>query len=66
MTQPTPEQRAEMAAYVDEHQPGLLDDLGISRTESPDSVETGEDIGGTTNAEAMTWWADAFPQWKGQ
>jgi hypothetical protein len=47
-------------------------------TESRDSVETGEDIGGKTNAEAASmphvhkvteaheWWADCFPQWKGQ
>jgi hypothetical protein len=28
---PTPEQRAEMAAFIDAKQPGLLDDLGIQR-----------------------------------
>jgi hypothetical protein len=28
-------------------------------------IETGQDIGGTTNAEAMNWWAQAFPQWQG-
>lgn len=28
---PTPEQRAEMAEYIDAKQPGLLDDLGIER-----------------------------------
>lgn len=27
---PTPEQRAEMAAYVEEQEPGLLAELGIS------------------------------------
>lgn len=32
MIRPTPEQRAEMAAFVDAKQPGLLDDLGIERT----------------------------------
>lgn len=30
---PTEAQRAQMAAYIDEKQPGLLDDLGIPRTE---------------------------------
>lgn len=34
----TPEQRAEMIAFVDEKQPGLLDELGIPR-ELPRSVE---------------------------
>jgi hypothetical protein len=30
-------------------------------------VETGDDIGGKTNAEAaMDWWADCFPQHKGK
>ena len=31
IVRPTPEQRAEMAAYIDATQPGLLEDLGISR-----------------------------------
>jgi uncharacterized protein YegP (UPF0339 family) len=31
VARPTSEQRAEMAAYVDKQEPGLLDDLGISR-----------------------------------
>jgi hypothetical protein len=31
MIQPTPEQRAEMAAFIDAKQPGLLDELGIER-----------------------------------
>lgn len=31
LLRPTPEQRAEMAAYVDEQEPGLLDALGIQR-----------------------------------
>jgi len=35
MTKPTPEQRAEMAAYIDAKQPGLLDDLDIPREEPP-------------------------------
>lgn len=34
-------------------------------TEPNDSVETGDDMGGKTNAEATTWWADCFPQWRG-
>lgn len=29
--EPTPEQRAEMAAYIDRTEPGLLDELGIPR-----------------------------------
>ncbi len=35
MIRPTPEQRAEMAAYIDAKQPGLLDDLGIKRDMKP-------------------------------
>lgn len=31
MIRPTPAQRAEMAAYIDTTEPGLLDDLGIER-----------------------------------
>lgn len=32
-------------------------------TESGDSVfETGYDMGGTTSAEALNWWADCYPQ----
>lgn len=34
MIRPTPEQRAEMAEYIDAKQPGLLDDLGIKRETS--------------------------------
>jgi hypothetical protein len=34
-------------------------------SESRDSVETGDDIGGKSSAEAQ-WWADCFPQWKGK
>lgn len=37
----TPEQRAEMAAYVDAQQPGLLDDLGIPRTTDDDCEDCG-------------------------
>lgn len=31
VARPTPEQRAQMAAFIDAKQPGLLDDLGIPR-----------------------------------
>jgi hypothetical protein len=31
MMRPTPERRAEMAAFIDAKQPGLLDYLGIPR-----------------------------------
>jgi hypothetical protein len=34
---PTPEQRAEMAAYIDAKEPGLLDDLGIAQVNDPDT-----------------------------
>jgi hypothetical protein len=33
-------------------------------TESRDSVETGDDIGGKSQAES--WWAACFPQWRGR
>lgn len=33
-------------------------------TESCDSVETGDDMGGKTNADALNWWADCYPQHK--
>lgn len=32
VVRPTPQQRAEMAAFIDYKEPGLLDDLGVSRT----------------------------------
>lgn len=37
VVRPTPEQRAEMAAYIDAKEPGLLDDLGISRRSGRDA-----------------------------
>lgn len=33
---PTPAQRAEMAAYIDATDPGLLDDLGVPRFRADD------------------------------
>jgi hypothetical protein len=35
MIRPTPEQRAEMAAFIDAKEPGLLDELGIDRDGPP-------------------------------
>lgn len=32
----------------------------------PDFPETGDDMGGKSTSEAVNWWADAFPQWKGR
>jgi hypothetical protein len=37
MTEPTPEQRAEMAEFVEQNQPGLLTDLGITVDTDPDN-----------------------------
>jgi hypothetical protein len=48
-SRPTSEQRAQMAAYIDAKQPGLLDELGIERSTVCPGCEGGPQWGHAWN-----------------
>jgi hypothetical protein len=59
---PTPEQRAEMAAFIDDKQPGLLDDLGISRADNDRCQKPSTKLSAPAKGETMGDIARAYLQ----